>query len=410
MSYTIDTKEELETFVTSSWNKINQFIDDKMNALPTPIYSSVDIRESKTKFAPVDMNMYPAGFNNLCQLDLDAASRLFKRAIKQVKKEAQTVAIIPESHTKNLFYLDHLGYLKKSIEDAGFEIVFVSLDNALFPSEERELNLISHSQFDIVFHKGAITNGELTANDQVIDLAILNHDQSNPLEVPWSDIKTPVLPTPFIGWYRRQKSEHFKNYETVINEFSQEFNIDPNLLMARYSAIENVDFSSKDGLENVANAVDELKELIDSEAKIFVKASQGTYGMGISVVSSGSEISDMNRKNRDKMNIGKNKIKFTSVVVQEGVESILRYDDMAAEVTIYLVSGKPTGGFVRANSQRDSKENLNSRGMVFKKYCISEIRENNDSQSKEAVYSVIARLATMAGALEIKDVFKEKGL
>lgn len=410
MSFKINSKEELESFVTQSWNTINQFIDSKMDLLPTPIYSSVDIRESKTKFAPVDMNMYPAGFNNLCQLDLDAASRLFKKAIKSVRKDAQKIAIIPESHTKNLFYLDHLGYLKKSIEDSGFEVVFVSLDDLLFPENAKKIELISHSQFDITFHRGSIENGNLMCESTVIDLAILNNDQSDPLEVPWSDISTPVVPTPFIGWYRRQKSEHFRNYEVVIDEFSKEFEINPDLLMARFTAIENVDFSSKNGLDDVGAAVDQLKEKIDPEAKIFVKASQGTYGMGISVVSQGSEIAEMNRKNRDKMNIGKNKIKFTSVVVQEGVESILRYDDMAAEVAIYLVSGKPTGGFVRANAQKDSKQNLNSRGMVFKKYCISEIRENNDSQSKEAVYSVIARLATMAGALEIKDVFKEKGL
>jgi len=42
--------------------------------------------------------------------------------------------------------------------------------------------------------------------------------------------------------------------------------------------------------------------------------------------------------------------------------------------------------------------------MVFKKYCISEIRENQDHKSKEAVYSVVARLATLAAGYEIKEV------
>ena len=100
------------------------------------------------------------------------------------------------------------------------------------------------------------------------------------------------------------------------------------------------------------------------------------------------------------MDIGKNKIKFTSALIQEGVDSILRYDDMPAEVTIYLVGGRPVGGFVRANESKAANENLNSRGMVFRKYCISEIRENNDYQCKEAVYSIIARLSTLAAANE----------
>jgi glutamate--cysteine ligase len=73
-------------------------------------------------------------------------------------------------------------------------------------------------------------------------------------------------------------------------------------------------------------------------------------------------------------------------------------------VTIYLVGGKSVGGFMRANSERDSSSNLNSRGMVFKKFCISEIRQNQDHAAKEAVYSVIARLSTLAGARELKEI------
>ena len=73
---------------------------------------------------------------------------------------------------------------------------------------------------------------------------------------------------------------------------------------------------------------------------------------------------------------------------------------MPAEVTIYLINGKSVGGFMRANSEKDHQSNLNSRGMVFKKFCISEIRQNQDYKIKEAVYSVIARLSSIAAGLE----------
>lgn len=406
MEYKINTKAELEAFVSHNWNEINECLDSKMGSLPTPIYSSVDIRESKTKFAPVDMNIYPAGFNNLCQLDLAASTEQFKKEIKRFG-DVKKVAVIPESHTKNLFYLDHLAHLQVTIRDAGFEVVLVSLDNDLFAGEEK-LSLTSHSKFPIEILKGSLdSNGNLTAGTHTFDLGILNNDQSDPLDFNWSGCKTPIHPTPLIGWYRRQKSEHFKHYKDVVEGFSKEYSINPELLMARFESIEGVDFSTKDGLENIAHAIDDLKKDLPEDTKIFVKASQGTYGMGISVVSSGNEIIEMNRKNRDKMNIGKNKIKFTSVVIQEGVESMVKYDDMAAEVAIYLVGGKPVGGFVRANSQKDSRENLNSRGMVFKKYCISEIKQDNDFQTKEAVYSIVSRLSTLAGSLEIQDVMAE---
>lgn len=407
MSYEIKTKAEFEAFITSQWNSVNQHLDQVMEELPTPIYSSVDIRESKNKFAPVDMNIYPAGFNNLCQLDLDASIKVFRQTIKKHYNNVERIVLIPESHTKNLFYLDHLAHLQITLRDAGFEVAIATFDQDLFPSGD-SVSLTSHSKFELQLFKASIDpDGRIIANNNSFDLAILNNDQSTPLNVDWEACKTPVIPTPKIGWFRRQKSEHFNFYKEVIKEFSEKYSIDPNLLMADYRAIEKVDFSTKDGLEDVGKNIDEMLSGLPEGSKIFVKASQGTYGMGISVVSSGKEIIEMNRKNRDKMNIGKNKIKFTSVVLQEGVESVLKYDEMAAEVAIYLVGGKPTGGFVRANAQKDSQANLNSRGMVFRKYCISEIRENNDYQAKEAVYSVIARLSTIAGAKEIQNIFGE---
>ncbi|MBT6324750.1 MAG: hypothetical protein HOJ35_02175, partial [Bdellovibrionales bacterium] len=102
-----------------------------------------------------------------------------------------------------------------------------------------------------------------------------------------------------------------------------------------------------------------------------------------------------------------NKIKFKDVLIQEGIDTIIKYDDIPAEITIYLVNGQPVGGFMRANPEKTASCNLNSRGMIFKKYCISEIREGEDHNLKEAVYSILARLSTLASTFELADVFKQ---
>lgn len=402
-NYKINSKEELEAFVTGNWNEINSHLDSLFADLPVSLYTSCDIRESKDKFAPVDLNIYPAGFNNLCMLDLEASGKLFKRAFAKVKAGASHIGIIPESHTKNKFYLDHLAILGKAVRDAGYQVSFISLDPALFEESER-LDLVSASGFDLTIEKGQLSASVLSCAGREIDIAILNHDQSSPLPVDWRALKTPVIPTPFIGWFARQKNIHFKYYNQVADEFCQRYSIRPDLIQARFKAVEDVDFSSKVGLETLGAAVDQLIAEIGSNRKVFVKASKGTYGMGISVVGSGDEIINMNRKVRNKMDVGKNSIKFTSLLVQEGVETILKYDDAPAEVTIYLVDGQSVGGFMRANSEKDSEGNLNSKGMVFRKFCISEIRQNQDHQCKEAVYSVIARLSTLASSHEIKEV------
>ena len=97
------TKDQLESFVSNHWNELNKYLDDKFNQMPTPIYSSVDIREGINKFAPVDHNFYPAGFNNLCNLDLNNTGKYFNEFIKKNSPQARTIGILVESHTKNLF-------------------------------------------------------------------------------------------------------------------------------------------------------------------------------------------------------------------------------------------------------------------------------------------------------------------
>jgi glutamate--cysteine ligase len=403
MNYKINDKVNLEEFILNNWKEVNDYLCSISKDLPIPLYSSVDIRESKEKFAPVDHNMYPAGFNNICKKDLSKAGEHFRLYFEKINSSTKNIAIIPESHTKNLFYLDHLHHLKTTIENAGYKVYIVSLDKDLM-AQEKELSLLSHSNFEIKILAGNVQDNKITIPNVAFDIAVLNHDQSNPLNIDWNSLKTVVVPTPKIGWFKRQKNHHFTFYQKVANNFCDKFSINPNLIQAKFIGVENIDFSTKEGLEELGKAVDHLKKDLPKETQIFVKASQGTYGMGISVVNSGDEIINMNRKGRNKMDIGKNNIKFTSVLVQEGVETIVKYDDMPAEITIYLVGGKALGGFMRANPLRSTTENLNAKGMVYKKLCLSDISEENEHTSKEAVYSILARLSTIASAYEINEV------
>ena len=50
----IDNHNSIETWFRRQWIKY-----------PPPFYSSIDIRNSGLKIAPVDTNLFPAGFNNL---------------------------------------------------------------------------------------------------------------------------------------------------------------------------------------------------------------------------------------------------------------------------------------------------------------------------------------------------------
>jgi glutamate--cysteine ligase len=411
MSYQVNTKKELEEFFCHNLNAINSWIDAAQKALPQPLTSSVDVRESKHKFAPVDHNMYPAGFNNLCSKDLLNCADHFKGRFEEVKPGLKKVGLLPESHTKNKYYLDHLYKLKSTIEMGELEVVLFSPDANLFADVTGNVaELESFSGHKLSIHRAQVQDGEFISMDPGMkfnfDVILLNNDQSIPLEVNWKAIKTPVLPPPDVGWFKRQKIHHFKHYRDTANKFAANFNLNPDLIQAQFSAVENVDFETKEGLDEIGGEVDKVLAKLPEGSSVFVKASQGTYGMGISVVASGDEIRSMNRKVRNKMDVGKNNLKFTSVLIQEGVETIVKYDDAPAEVTIYLVNGKSSGGFMRTNPLKGVQANLNSQGMIYQKLCLSDVKQDCDHTIKEAVYSVIARLSTLAASYEMKELME----
>ncbi len=412
MPYKVNDKSELEKFLCSHWDIINEWIDNEQKKLPQPVTSSVDIRESKIKYAPVDHNMYPAGFNNLCNKDLLKCADNFKECFEQIRHGVKKVGILPESHTKNKYYLDHLYKLKSTIEMTGAEVLIFSPDPELFKEEQKHwIKLESFSGHELIIHEGKVIDNIFRSVDASVEfnfeVIILNNDQSVPLDINWGHLKTPVLPSPFVGWFRRQKIKHFDHYKETAEKFCSHFKINPDLIQAQFTSVENVDFNTKEGLEEIAREVDRLISKLPEKSSVFVKASQGTYGMGISVVSSGDEIISMNRKVRNKMDVGKGNLKFTSVLIQEGVETVVKYDDAPAEVTIYLVNGKSSGGFMRTNPLRGTQANLNAQGMIYQKLCLSDIKQDCDHTIKEAVYSVIARLSVLAASHEMKELMNQ---
>jgi glutamate--cysteine ligase len=409
MSYNINTKIELEQFICRHLNAVNEWIDQAQSELPQPLTSSVDVRESKFKYAPVDHNMYPAGFNNLCSKDLLNCADLFKERFEQLKPGVKKVGLLPESNTKNKFNLDHLYKLKSTMEMSETEVIIFSPDQSLFQdSGTNVLELESFSGHKLHIYRAQFIDGDFVQSESTksfgFDLILLNNDQSIPLEIDWKLVKIPVVPSPYVGWFKRQKTHHFKHYRETANKFSSHFSINPDLIQAHFSAVENVDFNTKEGLDEIAKEVDKLLATLPTGSQVFVKASQGTYGMGISVVGSGEEIISMNRKVRNKMDIGKGNLKFTTVLIQEGVETIVKYDDAPAEVTIYLINGKSSGGFMRTNPLRGTQANLNAQGMIYQKLCLSDVKQDCDHTIKEAVYSVIARLSVLAASYEMKEL------
>ena len=69
MSHIIET---LDTLFSSKEKDIDAWFEKQYKNSPPPFYSSVDLRHSGYKIAPVDTNLFPAGFNNLSEKGLNA--------------------------------------------------------------------------------------------------------------------------------------------------------------------------------------------------------------------------------------------------------------------------------------------------------------------------------------------------
>lgn len=122
---------ELENFIIHRSCDIEQWFRTQWLENQAPFYGSVDLRNSGFKLAPVDMNLFPGGFNNLnpdfAPLSVQAASV----AIEKVCPEAKKVLIIPEKHTRNKFYLENLFQLKEILKNSEPSLFFINKKSSL---------------------------------------------------------------------------------------------------------------------------------------------------------------------------------------------------------------------------------------------------------------------------------------
>ena len=420
------TKKLLAERIQKNRRRILEWQQAQAQKAPPPFYCSIDLRDSGYKIAPVDSNLYPAGFNNICPEDLRASPAIIKKQIELLSAQSlnphpKKILILPESHTQNTYYLENLFYLKQLIENADYE-VRIGWYGPLPEGMHSPLQLKTQTEKLVEAYAIEIKGGVASAGDFVPDLIILNNDFSGGYPEPLDQVAQPILPSHSLGWHSRKKSEHFVYYNQLAQEFANILEIDPWILQIDTEEVAPVNFNEEQGTELVAESVTRVLSRTQKAYDIhkvtrkpfaFVKNNSGTYGMGIMVVHSADELKKMNRRTKNKMSVGKSSHPIDSVVVQEGVPTATLIDRLAAEPVIYLVGGELIGGFLRTNTEKGDEENLNSQGMVFRKLCMSDLRNHDEDFSDEnvnlkeepvleLVYGAIAQISALASGMELQ--------
>ncbi|WP_133130308.1 glutamate--cysteine ligase [Legionella yabuuchiae] len=380
---------------------------------PPPVTSSVDLRHGGFKLAPVDTNLFPAGFNNLNLDFLPLCIQAVQSVLMDKMPGCTKILIIPESHTRNKFYLKSLVILRDIFLKAGFVVRIGSLN----PEITTKTDVKTIDGETVVIEPIQRNKNRLYIDDFNPCLILLNNDLSSAVPELLLGIEQPIYPSLKMGWSMRLKSDHFHFFSEVAEEFGKHINLDPWLISPLFTSVDGIDFMAKEGLEAMARATDKLLTQIQEkyetygvEQKPFVaiKADNGTYGMSVMMVRDGQEVLELNRKQRTKMAASKGGRKVDRVIIQEGVYT---YETMpngaVAEPVVYMIGQFVVGGFYRVHQGRGQSENLNAPGMHFEPLafataCNTPSTELDvvDSTNRFYAYGVIARLAALAAARE----------
>jgi len=410
----------LERRFVSERQHIEAWFESQWELTTPPIYGSVDLRNAGFKLAPIDMNLFPAGFNNLNPNFLSHSVVAAQNSIHTISPTAKRLLIIPENHTRNLHYWSNVKTLQTILENAGFECHFGTLDETVMPAQTIKLE----SGASILIEAVARKQNQLWVGSVLPDLIILNNDLSAGIPDVLQHLQQLIIPPAELGWSQRFKSEHFHYYALVAAEFAKLVNIDPWLITPLFRHCGEIDFMQQDGMEClIANAEILFAEIeskyreynIPHQPFLIVKADAGTYGMAVMTVRSIEELSAMNRKQRSRMSMSKGGQPVRRVIIQEGVYTFETFEQATAEPVIYLWGSCVVGGFYRVNDEKGVDENLNTPGMTFASLAFAETcTEPREELEPDAcpnrfyTYGIIAKLSMLAAAREMKGLLGEQ--
>ncbi len=394
-------KDLLHQKIVKSYDMVQSWFDGKSQGLSFPFYSSFDLRDSSMKISPVDANLFPAGFNNICEMDKESAIPLCQAYLKKHFPKVRNIILLAEEHTNSPFYWDNIHSLRTLLQQSGVLSVCVCVPGRNIKDRLVLSSACGHS-IEIFLLKDKIDTAELiiSNNDFSVDY------QLNP--------PIPISPPVFAGWNTRRKHSFFKEYNLLAEEFAGLIQVQPEYLTIKTKRFTEFDPNDPQCLKKLQEEVDIfLSELGTTYKKnlykqneqkpfVFLKNNSGTYGLGMTTITSARDIENWNYKIKKKMKAAKGGEKVSELIIQEGITSWLKREGAVAEPVIYLIGRQITGGFLRTHKEKGMRDNLNSPGAVYRTLCISDLEIEVEGKPMENVYGWIAHLGGLALAYEMK--------
>ena len=406
----------LVTALNGPINELEQRVLDAMPAIErwfrlewmehTPLfYTSVDVRNAGFKLAPVDTDLFPAGWNNLTPNMLPLAVQAAMAAIEKICPEARNLLIIPEHNTSNTFYLSSLAQMRRVFQMAGLNVRIGSISPDLKKPTTMELPNGESIKLEPVVRTG----GRVGVKDFDPCTILPNNDLSSGIPGILEDLNEQyLLPPLHASWYVRRKSRHFKSYEEVAKRFGKLIGIDPWLITPMFEKCEGIDCSTAAGREQLTARVDALLSKIKKKYKeygikekpfVIVKADNSSSGMGTLTVRDAKDMAALPLADAPR-----------ELILQEGVLTKERMNDAVAEPVVYMMDRYVVGGFYRVHADRHADESLSVPGSRFVPLAFAEsthlpqpgIKPGASAPNRFYMYGVIGRLAMLAASYELE--------
>jgi glutamate--cysteine ligase len=407
---------ELEQRVLESMPAIERWFRLEWMEHTPPFYCAVDLRNAGFKLAPVDTNLFPSGFNNLTPEMLPLAVQAAMAAIEKICPEAKNLLLIPECRS-NSFYLAHLQRLMEIFTQAGLNVRLGTLDPAITVPTALALP----DGGELLLEPLVRSKRRLGLKDFDPCTILLNNDLAGgPPEALQGLHEQYLLPPLHAGWTVRRKSRHFQSYEEVAKKFAKLLGMDAWLLNPLHGQCGQVDISDAAGLDCVQTSVDALLAKVRRKYKeyginerpfVVVKADDGSGGMGLLTVRDAKDLDELKRRPRDaRLGAGVLAPVAGDVIIQEGVPSYERVNDMVAEPVVCMIDRYVVGGYYRVHASAAIDENLNAPGSAFVPLAFAQnhqlprrgVKPGASAPNRFYMYGVIGRLAMLAASYELE--------
>lgn len=388
-------RDNIHQKILANFTDVVHWFSEKSENKTVPFYSSFDIRDSHFKIACVDANLFPAGWNNICEEDQKRTSLLIQSYLKKTHPSIQHIILLAEEHTRNLYYWDNIFVIKSLIEQ-NEKKVSVCVPGKQIRSPQK---IITASGRELSIHLLHEAKGELI---------ISNNDFSSEYDLPMNREYTPPV---YMGWRTRKKHHFFKEYNSLAEEFSSLLKIDPWHLSIETELFSPFDMDSADNLSKLKSKAEillkSLKEnqpdFVSEKPYLFLKNNSGTYGMGVININDPENLNQLSYKARKKMKAVKGEEGISEIIIQEGIPTAVHSpDNQSAEPVIYMIGCQAAGGFLRSHKKKDHKTNLNSPGAVYRRFCMSDLEVNVQGLDMENVYGWLAQLGVLALSREME--------